>query len=243
MAEQQSPVVPGTAKGEVTVQELTRVQQLIARRAAESRATVPSYDVGAEVDMEGVLELRAQWKAGKGADPVPTITDLVVKACAMALREHPRLNGAYRDARFELHARVNVGVMVATADALLTPVIADTDTLPLREVAGQNRTLADRARSGEITAAEMSGATFTVANLGMHGVTRFAAVITPPQAGILAVGAVTQRAVVHDGAVVARHVMDVTLTCDHRIVYGVDAAGFLERLRGLLEAPQAALAD
>lgn len=249
MSEQQPPAsnppasaTSGTAKGAIEVHELTRVQVLIARRAAESRATVPAFEAGVEVDMEACLELRAGRKA-EGGSPVPTITDLVVKACAIALREHPRLNGAYRDARFELHERVNVGVMVAATDALYTPVLPDTDSLPLDEISSRLRAAVERVRSGAITAAELSGGTFTVSNLGMHGVSRFGAVITPPQAAILAVGAVTPRAVVRDGEVVARHVMDVTLACDHRIVYGVDAAGFLARIRGLLEAPAGALAQ
>ncbi len=189
--------------------------------------------------MEACMDLRAGRK--DGSDPVPTITALVVKASAIALREHPRLNGAYRDARFELHEHVNVGVMIAAPDALYTPTLPATDTMTVDEIAVRLLELTERVRTGQVTAAELSGATFTVSNLGMHGVTRFSAVITPPQAAILAVGAATPRAVVRDGEVVVRHVMEVTLACDHRIVYGVDAAGFLARIRGLLEAPGAAL--
>ncbi len=235
--QQQRTVTSGAAKGDVTVQEISRVQQLVARRAAESRATVPSYEVGATVDMEAALALRVRLRAEAGT--APTITDLVVRACGRALRDHPRLNGAYRDARFELHERVNVAVMVATPDALHAPVISDADTITLEELSALQRRLAERVRAGEIEARELSGATFTVANLGMHGVERFGAVITPPQAAILAVGTAAPRAVVRDGAVVARTVMDVTLACDHRIVYGVDAAAFLTRVRQELEAPQA----
>lgn len=245
MADQQQPTAPpsspavgsGLAKGEVTVQEITRVQQLVARRAAESRATVPSYDVTVTVDMEAAVALRDRLREETGS--APTITDLVVWASGRALRDHPRLNGAFRDARFELHERVNVAVMVAAPDALYAPVIADADRIALADISAQQRRLAERVRAGEIEARELSGATFTVANLGMHGVDRFGAVITPPQAAILAVGAAAPRAVVRDGAVVARTVMDLTLSCDHRIVYGVDAAAFLARVRELLEAAEA----
>jgi len=235
MAEQQQRTISsGAAKGDVTVEELTRVQQLVARRAAESRATVPSYEVSVTVDMEAALALRARRREEHG--DAPSVTDLVVHACGRALRDHPRVNGAYKDARFELHERVNVAVMVAAPDALYSPVVADADRLGLEEITAVRRRAAERVRSGEIEARELSGATFTVANLGMHGVERFGAVITPPQAAILAVGAAVPRAVVRDGAVVARTVMEIVLACDHRIVYGVDAAAFLADVRERLES-------
>lgn len=229
-----SPVAPAgaTAKGAVTVQEPTRAQGLIARRAAESRATVPSYTLTLEVDMGASLSLRA------GLDEHVTVTHLVVKACGLALREHPRLNGSYRDARFELHERVNVGVMVATGDAIIAPTVMDADTTSLADVARTTSHLVARARAGELTSPQMSGATFTVSNLGMFGVTRFDAVITPPHAAILAVGAIAERPAVRDGAVVARPLMDLTLACDHRIVYGDEGARFVARVRELLEAPE-----
>lgn len=237
MADQQQSVVApagtGLAKGEVTVEEVTRVQQLIARRAAESRATVPSYELTVEVDMEAAVAFRARRREETG--DTPSITDLVVWAAGRALRDHPRVNGSYRDARFELHERVNVAVMVAATDALYAPVIADADRIAIDDLTGARRRLAERVRSGAIEARELNGATFTVANLGMHGIDRFGAVITPPQAAILAVGVARPRAVVRDGAVVARTAMDLTLACDHRIVYGVAAAAFLGRVRELLE--------
>jgi pyruvate dehydrogenase E2 component (dihydrolipoamide acetyltransferase) len=172
---------------------------------------------------------------------------MIVKACALALREHPRANGSYRDGRFELHARVNVGVAVAvasedpTAGALVVPTIFDADTKALGEIARETRAVAERVRDGSITPPELSGGTFTVSNLGMYGIASFTAIVNPPQAAILAVGAVEQRAVVRDGEreIVARHTMSVTLACDHRILYGSDAALFLARVRELLEEPAA----
>jgi pyruvate dehydrogenase E2 component (dihydrolipoamide acetyltransferase) len=229
----------GTAKGDVTVQELTRTQSVIARRMAESKATVPEFTLSAEVDMEAAVALRAQLKAVAGAEgaATPSYNDMVVKACAIALREHPRANGAYRDGRFELYSRVNVGVAVAAQDSLVVPTVFDADQKSLGEIARETRTLAERVRAGAVTPPELSGGTFTVSNLGMFGIQSFTAVINAPQAAILAVGEMTPRAVVRDGEIVALHAMTVTLACDHRILYGADAAEFLGRIRGLLEQP------
>jgi pyruvate dehydrogenase E2 component (dihydrolipoamide acetyltransferase) len=235
-----SPVKPGetaTAKGDVTIQELTRVQQVIARRMAESKATVPEFTLRSEIDMEGCVALRRQLKALGGE--VPSYNDMVVKASALALREFPRANGSYRDGHFELHSRVNVGVAVAAIDALVVPTIFDADRKSLREIARASRALAERVRAGMATPPELSGGTFTVSNLGMYGVTDFTAVINPPQAAVLAVGALAPRAVVREGELVARNTMGVTLACDHRILYGADAAQFLARIRELLEQPLA----
>jgi pyruvate dehydrogenase E2 component (dihydrolipoyllysine-residue acetyltransferase) len=226
-----------TAKGDITVVKLSRVQQVIARRMAESKATVPEFTLRSELDMEACVVLRAQLKA-LGGD-VPSYNDMVVKASALALREFPRVNGSYRDGAFELHSRVNVGVAVAATDALVVPTIFDADRKSLREIARESRALAERVRAATVTPPELSGGTFTVSNLGMYGVTDFTAVINPPQAAILAVGALAPRAVVRAGELVARHTMGVTLACDHRILYGADAAQFLARIRELLEQPLA----
>jgi pyruvate dehydrogenase E2 component (dihydrolipoamide acetyltransferase) len=232
-----APAETGTAKGDVTVQELTRTQRLIARRMAESKATVPDFTLRSEIDMEACVRLRADLKAVGG--DVPSYNDMVVRASALALREFPRANGSYRDGRFELHSRVNVGVAVAAQDSLVVPTVFDADRKSLREIARETRALAERVRAGTVTPPELSGGTFTVSNLGMYGVTDFTAVINPPQAAILAVGALAPRPVVRDGGLVARHTMGATLVCDHRILYGADAAGFLARIRALLEQPLA----
>jgi pyruvate dehydrogenase E2 component (dihydrolipoamide acetyltransferase) len=231
-----------SGKGAVTVESLTRLQQVIARRMAESRATVPEFTLTTEVDMEAAVALRAQIKdAGLEGATVPSYNDFVVKACALALREHPRANGAYKDGAFELYSRVNVGIAVAAQDALVVPTVFDADKRTVGDIAAQTRLLAERVRSGEVTPPELSGGTFTVSNLGMFGVTEFTAVINVPQAAILAVGAMTPRPVVRDGEVVVRNVMAITLSCDHRILYGADAAQFLARIRALLESPLALL--
>jgi pyruvate dehydrogenase E2 component (dihydrolipoamide acetyltransferase) len=231
---------PETAKGQVTYEELSKLQSTISRRMAESKATAPHFYLEAEVDMSRLVAARAQIKASaKEGDVVPSFNDMVVKACALALREHPRANGAYRDGRFELYSRVNVGVAVAARDALVVPTVFDADQKSLRQIATDSRTLAQRVRDGQITPPELSGATFTVSNLGMFGIDSFAAVINPPQAAILAVGAIAERPVVRDGQITTAHLMPVNLACDHRILYGAPAAEFLARIKSLLEEPLA----
>ncbi|MGA8745815.1 MAG: dihydrolipoamide acetyltransferase family protein [Solirubrobacterales bacterium] len=231
---------PETAKGQTTYRELSKLQSTIARRMAESKATAPHFYLEAEVDMSRAVEARARIKAGAGDGVVvPSFNDMVVKACALALRQHPRANGAYRDGRFELFSRVNVGVAVAGQDALVVATVFDADRKGLGQIASESRALAQRVRDGEITPPELSGATFTVSNLGMYGIDRFSAVINPPQAAILAVGAIRERPVLRDGEIGAAHLMQVTLACDHRILYGADGAEFLAGIRTLLEEPLA----
>lgn len=231
---------PSAASGRsgVEIVELSRLQQTVARRMAESKATIPEFAVAVEVDMEAAVATRAELKAlaEPGRRP-PSYNDFVVRACALALREHPRANGSYRDGRFELHQHVNVGFAVAADDALLVPVVADADRKSLATIARETRALAARVRGGSIGAPELSGGTFTVSNLAMFGIDAFTAVVNPPQAAILAVGTVRERAVVRDGEIVARRTAILTLTCDHRILYGADAAAFLARVATLLEHP------
>ena len=149
---------------------------------------------------------------------------------ALALREHPRANGAYRDGRFELYSRVNVGIAVAARDALVVPTVFDADRKGLWQIGEESRALAEKVRDGSITPPELSGATFTVSNLGMFGIDSFAAVINPPQAAILAVGAIKERPVARDGEIATAHLMRVNLACDHRILYGAQGAEFLARI-------------
>jgi pyruvate dehydrogenase E2 component (dihydrolipoamide acetyltransferase) len=229
---------PETAKGEVETVELTKLQQTVARRMSESKATAPHFYLNAEADMSRAVEARSRLKAAAGEDDVvPSFNDLVVKACAIALREHPRANGAYRDGRVEQYSRVNVGVAVAGRDALVVPTVFDADLKGLRQIATETRALAARVREGTITPPELSGGTFTVSNLGMYGISFFSAVINPPQAGILSVGAIEERPVVRDGEITTAHLMGLNLACDHRILYGADGAEFLGRVRELLEEP------
>jgi pyruvate dehydrogenase E2 component (dihydrolipoamide acetyltransferase) len=249
-AQAPSPAGVATAKGAATAVELSRSQQTIARRMAESKATIPDFTLQTEVRMDECVKLRAQLKGLSQPDP-PTYNDMVVKACALALREHPRANSTYRDGKLQLHSRVNVGVAVAVDEpprpgprggsggTLIVPTIFDADAKSLGEIARETRVLAAREREASITPPELGGGTFTVSNLGMFAVTSFVAIINPPQVAILSVGSVDQRAVVQDEQVVAGHTMTITLACDHRVLYGADAARLIARVRELLEQPAA----
>jgi pyruvate dehydrogenase E2 component (dihydrolipoamide acetyltransferase) len=231
-------ISPETAKGQTTFEDLSKLQSTIARRMSESKATAPHFYLEAEIDMSRAVEARVRLKATAGeGEVVPSFNDMIVKACALALREHPRANGAYRDGRFELYSRVNVGVAVAAQDALVVPTVFDADRKGLRQIASESRALAKKVRDGQVTPPELSGGTFTVSNLGMYGIDNFSAVINTPQAAILAVGAIKQRPVVRAGEIVPAHILGVTLACDHRILYGAPAAEFLARVRTLLEEP------
>lgn len=232
---------PGTAeakKGEVETVGLNRLQQLISRRMSESKATAPHFYLRTEIDMTRAVEVRAAFKEAAAEDEsVPSFNDMLVKATAMALRHHPRANGAYRDGGVELYSRINVGFAVAAGDALLVPTIGDADQKDLRQIAAESRRLAERVRSGEITPPELAGGTFSISNLGMFGVRNFDAVINPGQAGILAIGEIAERPVVREGQIVPAHLMEVSLSCDHRILYGADGAEFLAEVKSNLEEP------
>ncbi|HWD75067.1 MAG TPA: dihydrolipoamide acetyltransferase family protein [Solirubrobacteraceae bacterium] len=217
---------------------LTRLQQLIARRMTESRSTIPEFEVETEVAMDEVVALRERMRDGLGDDrPVPSLNDLLVRACALTLRRHSRLNASYREAELRVWPDINIGVAVATDDALIVPTLRNADTLSLGQIARETRRLADRVRTGRISPAELEGGTFTVSNLGMYGMTAIRPVINPPQVAILGVGAVRDTLARGDGEIVDRKLMTLTLSADHRAVYGADAARFLADLRELLQAP------
>jgi pyruvate dehydrogenase E2 component (dihydrolipoamide acetyltransferase) len=217
----------------------TRVQLRIADRMTQAKSTVPDFTITMTVDMDAASEMRTSLRehAERSGTRAPSVNDMVIKACALALREHPEVNASFVDDTFHLHKRVNVGVAVATDGSLLVPTITDADQRSLGWIAQESRRLAGAVRDGSVTAAELAGGTFTVSNLGMFEVSEFTAVINPPQAAILAVGAVEETIVVRDGAPAVGQRMKLTLTCDHRIIYGATAAAFLGRVRQLLELP------
>jgi pyruvate dehydrogenase E2 component (dihydrolipoamide acetyltransferase) len=232
--QEQQPVAGG--RGDTRTLELTATQTTIARRMVESATTIPSFTVSADVDMSLITSLRRG--AHEERDEAPSVNDFVVKASARALQTFPRFNAAYVDGKVECYSSVNVGIAVATDDALLVPVVLDADRKTLAQIAADTRRLAEAARRRALQPDDLRDGTFTVSNLGMFGVRSFTAIIDPPQVGILAVGGV-RRAPIEDahGGVVFRDLMTVTLTCDHRVVYGADGAQFLSRLRELLERP------
>ncbi|MDO8210093.1 dihydrolipoamide acetyltransferase family protein [Conexibacter sp. CPCC 206217] len=229
--------LPVAADGS-TWQDLSRIQQVVARRMAAAKASVPDFAVAIEIDMGACRELRAE--LGSRATPqrpAPSYNDMVVKATALSLRDTPRANASFRDGRYQLHDHVNVGVAVAGDGTLVVPTVFDADRLSLIEIARTTRHLAASVRDGSIEAGELAGGTCTVSNLGMFGVSSFTAIINPPQAAIVAVGAIVDRPVARAGEVVIRPIMTVSLVADHRILYGADAAAFLARLRDRLEDP------
>ena len=232
-----APQEAGGGKGDVRTLELTATQSTIARRMVESATTIPVFTVSSDIDVSLISELRRD--ARDEGDDVPSLNDFVVKAAARVLREFPRFNASYVDGKVECYTRINVGVAVATEDALLVPVVLDADQKSLAQIAVDTRRLADAARRRALRPDDLHHGTFTVSNLGMLGVRSFTAIIDPPQVAILAVGG-ARRAPSEDGAgVVFRDVMTVSLTCDHRVVYGADGARFLSRLGELLERPLA----
>jgi pyruvate dehydrogenase E2 component (dihydrolipoamide acetyltransferase) len=217
--------------------EPSRLQQVAARRMAEAKATIPHFQVQTEVEMDAALALRAELKASANGAPAPSVNDIVVRAAALALREHPLVNGSYMDGRFALHERVDVGVAVAADDGLVVATLEDADRKAIGQLGRESRRLAERVRAGTITPPELSGATFTVSNLGMFGMTAITPVINPPQAAILGVGATRETLRRLEGEIVDRSLMTLTLSCDHRILNGADGSRFLLDVKRLLEAP------
>jgi pyruvate dehydrogenase E2 component (dihydrolipoamide acetyltransferase) len=225
-----------TAKGAPTRVELTRTQELIASRMASAKATIPDFQLWVDIDMETALAERESLRSG-GAAP-SSLNDMIVRAVARALREFPNVNATYRDGSFEHYPRVNVAVAVAAERALYAPTIFDADRKSLAEIATETRMLAALGREGRLTPAQTAGATFTVSNLGMFGISGFRALVTAPQSGILAIGSIEERIVPVDGQPAVRRRLTATLSIDHRIVYGAEAARFLARVRELLESKE-----
>ncbi len=218
------------------------MRRTTARRMAEAKRDVPHFYVTTEIAMDGVVRLKAELERLGGAWEGLTYTHLLLKATGLALRRVPEMNASLEgEGTLVVHEAVNVGLATAVDEGLLVPVVRACDATPLAELVRQVRELVERARSGRPGPDDLTGATFTLSNLGMYPVTAFAAVVNPPQAAILAVGAVREVPVVREGRVVPGAVMSVTLSCDHRIVDGALAGRFLRELKGLLEAPVALL--
>lgn len=224
-------------KGDGEFIEYSRARQTTSRRIAESKATIPHIYLQIEVDATPLLGFRERLGEDGAEGSAPTINDLVIKAAALALSDHPRANGTWRDGGIQLHGRINVGTAVDTEDGSVTPVITDADSRPLTEIAEETKRLAARARSGEITPPEQSGATFAISNLGMLGITASEPVVNPGQAAKLAVGAVVERPVVRDGEIRPGAVMALNLSCDHRVLHGGEAARLLAAIKANLEDP------
>jgi pyruvate dehydrogenase E2 component (dihydrolipoamide acetyltransferase) len=235
---------PGVSAAEGDeVRELSPMLKAVAKRMAESKTTVPHFYVSTEIDMTRALALRGELNdALADSGEKVSVNDLIMRACAQALVQHPQAHRSYVDGRHVYHAHAHIGIAVALDDGLIVPVLRDAETKSLRQIAAEARDLAERARAGKLRQPEIEGGTFTVSNMGMLGVSGFAAIINPPESAILAVSATTQRPIVRDGAVTVGDIMSVTLSCDHRACSGADGARLLQTVKRHLEAPTLLLA-
>lgn len=229
-----TPVTAGEGDTEVPA---TRLRQAIARRMTESKTTVPHFYVTNEINMEAALALRKQINAMLPDEEKVTVNDLIVKAVALALRDFPNLNASFAGDRFIHHGRINIGVAVAVEGGLLTVVNKDTDKTSVSQIAAANKAMIARARSGKISPNDVEGATFTVSNLGAFDVENFIAIISPPDAAILAVGSARQVPIVKDGQLAIGTMMKATISADHRVTDGAEAAQYMQKLKSLLENP------
>ncbi|HSE95438.1 MAG TPA: dihydrolipoamide acetyltransferase family protein, partial [Methylomirabilota bacterium] len=217
-------------------QPLSQLRAAIARQMVPSKAPVPHFYVTTEIAMERAVALREELRALPGA-PRVTFTDLIVRACALTLVKHPGVNASFQGQAIRRHRAVHIGLAVALDEGLITPVLRDGDRKNVFQIATEARDLVERARARKLRAQELSGATFSVSNLGMLPVDEFSAIINPPEAAILAVGAIAEKPVVQNGQLAVGQRMRVTLSCDHRVLDGAMGARFLADLKALLEAP------
>lgn len=233
----QEPVVsPGAAQVGRT-EPFSRMRTTIAKRMSESMREIPHFYVTVEIDMSEAVRMRTALKASDRVSVDVTYTHFLMKALAIALQQHPRLNASYVDEGREFKAEINLGVAVSLEDGLLVPVVHGCDKLSLLDIAAKAHAVVERARTGKPLPDDLTGGTFTISNMGMLPVEHFTAIINPPQGAILAVGAIKERPVVRTGEVRIAHTMMATLSCDHRIIDGVTGGQFLAELKKLLENP------
>ena len=228
-----APIVPGV---EYEDRPLSQIRAAIARRMPLSKAPVPHFYVTSEVAMDRAWELREELNALEG-QPKISVNDFVVRACALALLKHPGVNASFQGESIRVWHRAHIGIAVALEDGLITPVLRDSHAKSLAQIAVEARDLAERARARKLRATELSGATFSISNLGMYDVTEFSAIINPPEGAILAVGSVRRVAVVDDAGLGVGRRMALTLSCDHRVMDGAMGARFLQDVKRLLEEP------
>ena len=217
--------------------EISRLRKAIARRMTESKQTVPHFQVTSAIDMTAAFALRKQINAALPEGEKVSVNDMIVKASGLALRQYPNVNASWGGDKIIRNNRINVGTAVAVEGGLLTIVQQNTDITSLAQVARDNKAKISRAREGKVQADDIQGSTFSVSNLGSFDVFEFIAIINPPEAAILAVGSANQEAVVRDGEIVIRNIMRVTISADHRVTDGAEAAEFLQYLKAVLETP------
>lgn len=230
-------LAPDIQYGDAPVSQMRKV---IARRLSESKFGAPHFYLTVEIDMGNAMAARKQVNAQP--DIKVSFNDIIMKACAVALRKHPAINSSWHGDKITYHEEINIGVAVAIPDGLMVPVVRDTDLKTLSQINAEVKDLAGKAKNKKLSTDEMTGNTFTISNLGNFGIEEFTAIINPPDACILAVGSIMQKPIVKDGAIVVGNMMKVTLSCDHRVVDGVTGANFLATLKGMLESPMMMLA-
>ena len=229
-------VIPPRTDAEYEDRTLTPMRAAIAKRMPLSKSPVPHFYVTSDVSMDRAWALRAELNGLEG-QPKVSVTDMVIKACALALLKNPGVNAQLQGDKLRIFHRAHIGIAVALEEGLITPVLRDCDVKPLAQIAVEARDLAERARAGKLRAQEFSGATFSISNLGMYDVEEFSAIINPPEGAILAVGSVLERAVVDNGQIRAGRRMKMTISCDHRAMDGAMGARFLQDVKRLLEEP------
>jgi len=229
-----------TSSGQPKLETLTAIGRLMAERTTQSWTTVPHFFLVREVDATGLNSAREKLtsSAAAGSSVKITLTDLLTALVARVLPKHPRMNASYTPAGIQLHSAVNIAIAIAVNDGVVAAVIPNADKLGLAEIAAQRKELAERAKAGKSRTQDLTGATFTISNLGMFEIDSFTAIIPPPQAGILAVGAIADRVIAVDGKPAVRSMMTITLSCDHRVVDGARGAQFLNDLVQAIAEPQ-----
>ncbi|MEQ1921283.1 MAG: pyruvate dehydrogenase complex dihydrolipoamide acetyltransferase [Pyrinomonadaceae bacterium] len=225
-----------------TDETTSKMRQIIASRLAESIGPIPTFYLTIEIEMDACMELRKSVNASVSEDQKISVNDIVVKATAMALVKHPFANSSYQDKNIRFYQQADIGVAVAIDEGLITPVIRGANLKGFLEISAEIKDLAAKAKAKKLQPEEYTGATFSISNLGMFGIKEFTAIINPPEAGILAVGGAAQTPVVRDGEVVVRSIMNVTMSCDHRVIDGATGAKFLQTFKQNLEQPAMMLA-
>lgn len=215
----------------------SKMRQVIAQRLTESIGPIPTFYLTVEIEMDNALALRKQINATLSEDEKVSVNDIIVKVAAMSLMKHPFVNASYRGTSIRFYDQADIGVAVAVEEGLITPVIRAANHKGFAEIAREVKELAGRARDRKLQPEEYTGATFSISNLGMFGIKEFTAIINPPEAAILAVGGAAPTPVVRDGEIVVRNVMNVTMSCDHRVIDGATGAKFLQTFKQMLENP------
>jgi pyruvate dehydrogenase E2 component (dihydrolipoamide acetyltransferase) len=230
---------PSTHVGAAPFREepTSQIRRVIAGRLAESIGPIPTFYLTVEIEMDIALALRKQVNSAVSEEQKISVNDLIVKAAAMALMKHPFVNASYQDKNIRFYGQADIGVAVAVDEGLITPVVRGANQKGFLEISAEIKTLAAKAKARKLQPEEYTGATFSISNLGMFGIKEFTAIINPPEAGILAVGAANPTPVVRDGEVTVRNVMQVTMSCDHRVVDGATGAKYLQTYRQMLEQP------